>query len=569
MNFLKMDVPVTLTPVTLTRAATRFFPLLLSLGLTPVAGLAQDASDPALTRCLAQAGSAGFTLPVPPEKVEAIRAAEAACDAAIADGTATAEVHFLMGMLMQSEGALAAAMDHYRQAAWLAMHSGGDVAHAARDPEPEPQAAPEAPAGPGASASEAESTPEETVVAGGAGNAAQATAADDDASDSGAAGAEMAGDDASAPPKDAVQTETPDRSAGTGQTAPVEQAAPAAPETPAMTAADYQSRPPLEGCTALAGPPDSGVPVSPAALEATLAALKAARPFCERAVADGSADAAAYFQLAVLLQAEGDHRKALEYFGKAAQMGLAAAHSKLGDYFLFGIGPVKADLDKAVAHYQQAEAGGDLAAMTTMAFLYRLGRGVPRDPVQMIERMRKAADGGYQFAQYRLAQIYLTGDGIPGGSDAALGIPNPELGVKYLEMAARAGNSKAILELAQLYADDGNGVAADPEAYVLWTEKAADTGDAAAIAALGYLYETGTGVAPDPARAAALYVEALESGKISFAALRRGQGGRAARWDKDTARAFQTILRERGLYDGAIDGIVGPITAAAAARLGR
>lgn len=524
VNFMKMDVPVTLI-----RSAARLFPLLFSLGLMPGTGQAQEASDPALARCLAQAGSADFTLPVPPEKLEAIRGAEAPCDAAIADGTATAEVHFLMGMLMQSEGALAAAMDHYRQAAWLAMHSGGDVAHAARDPEPGVQAPAIADAvGSGEADNMADNAAEESVTS-----------------------------DAPAPQSPVAE-------------APEEvEATLAKPAPPTMTAADYQNRPPLEGCTALAGPPDSGVPVSPAALEATLSALKAARPFCERAVADGSADAAAYFQLAVLLQAEGEHRAALEYFGKAAQMGLAAAHSKLGDYFLFGIGPVKADLDKAVAHYRQAEAGGDLAAMTTMAFLYRLGRGVPRDPAQMMERMRKAADGGYQFAQYRLAQTYLTGDGIPGGADASLGIPNPELGVKYLEMAARHGNPKAILELAQLYADDGNGVAADPEAYVLWTQKAAETGDAAAIAALGYLYETGTGVAPDPARAAALYVKALETGKISFSALRRGQGGRTARWDKDTARAFQTILRARGLYDGAIDGIVGPITAAAAARLGR
>ncbi len=520
-------------------AASRLFPVCLVLGLTAIPAGAQEASGTtALARCLAQAGAPDNHLPISAEKLDAIRAAQAACDAAIADGTATAEVHFLIGMLQQSEGALALAMDHFRQAAWLAMQPdpgtalAGPAADAATD-APEVETTAEAEGMVQASVPE---TPEDEAAPESAAEAGSETAPEPDAA-----------------PEPAVQA-----------------ALASEPEKPAAQppgAADFAGRPPLEGCTALAGPPDSGVPVSPAALEASLNALKLARPFCERAVADGSADAAAYFQLAVLLQAEGAHQQALEYFTRAAEMGLAAAHSKLGDYFLFGIGPIKPDLDRAVAHYQQAEAGGDLAATTTMAFLYRLGRGVPRDPARMLELMQRAADGGYQFAQYRLAQTYLSGDGIPGGADAALGVPDPKRGAKYLEMAARQGNSKAILELAQLYATDDGGVARNLQAHAFWTRKAAETGDPAAIAALGLLYETGTGVERDPARAAALYIEALESGKVSFANLRSSGGRQAPPWDKDTARAFQLILQERGLYDGAIDGVVGPITRAAAGRV--
>ena len=49
--------------------------------------------------------------------------------------------------------------------------------------------------------------------------------------------------------------------------------------------------------------------------------------------------------------------------------------------------------------------------------------------------------------------------------------------------------------------------------------------------------------------------------------LRGEVGGRVPPWDDATARAFQVILQERGLYRGAIDGIIGPGSRAGAAAL--
>ena len=477
--------------------AVKPFPLfsaalaLATLVLVPGGAFAQAAGDGALDRCLAMVGAPDPALPARADVLEAIRAAEPDCDQAVADGTATADVYFQLGILAQAKGDLAEAMDFFRQAAWLGLTAASGEAVAMT-----PERADEV-ARPGAVAETAEAA-------------------------------------------DAPSTPAPDQPA------------------PASAAAR---------CAALAGAPDSGVPVSPAALEASLTALRKARPFCEQAIEAGAATGLAHFQLAVLLQNQGRHQAALSHFRAAADMGLAAAHSKLGDYLLFGIGPVKADVDKAVAEYRQAADGGDLSALTTLALLYRLGRGVPRDPARMLALMQKAADGGYHFAQYRLAQTFLTGDGIPGGADPALGVPNPALGVKYLEMAARQGNSKAILELAGLYASDAGGVAQDLAAHAYWTERAAETGDPAALAALGLIYETGRGVEKDPARAAALYVQALESGKLSLAELRRDANGRTPPWERATAKAFQTILQQRGLYKGAIDGVVGPMTRAAARAL--
>ncbi|HHB81743.1 MAG TPA: sel1 repeat family protein [Aliiroseovarius sp.] len=538
-------------PVTATFKTARLLPLTLATlmlpSLFPASAQAQSGEDTALAQCLALAGAPDNTLPASEDTLAALRAAAPFCDQAIAEGTADARVHFLMGVLKQYDGALALAMDHFRTAAWMGLAEEGVQA-------PMPVASEEgAKPVPEMAESQDENAPEE---------AAQVIVDETDDAQTAVAVAEPATAPAATPEPvptpEPVATPEPTATEDAGQSIAVQ-------EESQETGSEMLS--PVEKCATLAGPPDSGVPVSPAALERSLDALRMARPFCEQAIADDTASAETYFQLAVLLQNEGKHETALKHFRTAADMGLAAAYAKLGDYSLFGIGPVKPDVDDAVAAYRTASENGDLAATTTLAFLYRLGRGVPRDPAQMMTLMTKAADGGYQFAQYRLAQTYLTGDGIAGGSDEALGVPNPELGAKYLELAAHQGNSKAILELAQLYADDSAGVAANPEAYALWTQKAAETGDPAAIGALGLLYETGRGVERDPARAAELYVQALETGKVALRDLRKGAARRAPPWDDATAMAFQQILQERGLYDGAIDGIIGPMSARAAAGL--
>ena len=76
------------------------------------------------------------------------------------------------------------------------------------------------------------------------------------------------------------------------------------------------------------------------------------------------------------------------------------------------------------------------------------------------------------------------------------------------------------------------------------------------------------GVERNPQRAAELYVQALETGDVRMNALRSAGGAYEPRWDTDTAIAFQQILQERGLYLGALDGVIGPMSRAAGNALG-
>ena len=320
-------------------------------------------------------------------------------------------------------------------------------------------------------------------------------------------------------------------------------------------------------CVETAGVPNAGVPVSPEAQEILEAALVAATPYCEQALEEGSDDPAVLFHIGVIRQADGDHDEAVAAFEAAAAGGLAAANTKLGDYHLFGIGPLRRDADQAADYFAAAAEGGDPAGQMTLGLLHRLGAGVPRDTGRMVELMRAAADGGYHFAQYRIGQTYLTGDGIPGGEDDTLGIPDRDEAARYLSMAAEQGNIEAVLDLARIYSElDGPGTG-DAEQQFRWTERAVEAGLPDAIAALGFLYERGRGVEADPDQAAALYVQALETGDVDIDDMRGQVGGYTPPWDRATAMAFQVILRDRGLYNAGIDGVIGPMSRAGAAAL--
>jgi hypothetical protein len=321
-----------------------------------------------------------------------------------------------------------------------------------------------------------------------------------------------------------------------------------------------------EACVATAGEPSAQVPVSEDAQTALFARLRDARADCMDAVELDPQAGAPLFHLATIAQARGRHREALDLYRQSADAGVGPAHTRLGDYYNFAIGPIRADVERALGHYQDATDLGDPSGTATLAFMYRLGRGVPRDTGEMVRLFRSAADSGYHFAQYQLARVYLDGEGVPGNADDALGIPNARAAVPLFASAARQGNLQAALDLAELYASGADGVDANPPSRFRWTHIAAEAGMPEAIAARAFLLEQGIGIPADPQRAAQEYVRALETGDVRPDEIRMTSGG--IPWDRATAIAFQQILRDRGLYTGPLDGIVGRGTLSGAAALG-
>jgi TPR repeat protein len=323
----------------------------------------------------------------------------------------------------------------------------------------------------------------------------------------------------------------------------------------------------LDRCVAVAGPPSAMEPISEDAQREIFRALAQARADCTEAARDLPEAGAALFHLATIAQATGEHRQAVRLYERSAEAGEVAALTRLGDYYNFGIRPIREDVPRAVELYEEAVAAGDPAAAATLAMMHRLGRGVPRDAERMIALMRQGADAGYHFAQYRLAQTYLTGEGVPDDALAALGLPDPVAAIPYLAGAARSGNDDAARELVELYATGAPGLAPNPARQFRWTNFLAEKGDAPAMALIAFFYEQGIGVERDPQRAAEQYVRALETGGVDPEAMRGTVNGFVPPWDTETALAFQTILQERGLYLGALDAQVGPGTLGAARAL--
>ncbi len=315
-------------------------------------------------------------------------------------------------------------------------------------------------------------------------------------------------------------------------------------------------------CRELAGPATAEVPVSKDAVSAYFRAVRSARAACERAVIGPDPDPEALFQVAVLMQSDGDHALALEVFGLAAEAGVVAARTKLGDYYNFGTGDVPEDHKLAVAEYRAAADAGDLPAMATLAMMAGVGRGTARDFRQMIDMLEKSANEGYHFAQLRLAAIYMQPNNIPRSLASELGLPDVVKAAEMLEKASVQGNEDASRALKQLYSEDGP--VKDPVQRAALIRRSAQSGDPEAINALGFLFERGEGVDYDPVQAASLYVQAIESGEVSVTEIRGRVDGRVVDWDRPTAIEFQRILQERGLYNGGLDGVVGGGTLGAA-----
>src|SRR6056297_3501400 len=127
----------------------------------------------------------------------------------------------------------------------------------------------------------------------------------------------------------------------------------------------------VESCMSIAGAPSAEVPISEDAQQAVFARLRDALAACAEAVELAPEAGGPLFHMATVAQARAQHRDAINLYERAAAAGVGAAHTRLGDYYNFGIGPVRADSGRAVDAYRAAVDLSDPAGMATLAFMYR------------------------------------------------------------------------------------------------------------------------------------------------------------------------------------------------------
>jgi TPR repeat protein len=114
----------------------------------------------------------------------------------------------------------------------------------------------------------------------------------------------------------------------------------------------------------------------------------------------------------------------------------------------------------------RAARQGDVAAETTLGYLYSTGKGVHKSVSQAMVWWRRAADQGSADAEFNLGEFYLLGNGVERDYKEAL---------QWFRKAAEQGESDAQYHLGLMY-EDGTGVGPDANEALLWYRLSAAQG---------------------------------------------------------------------------------------------
>ena len=144
-------------------------------------------------------------------------------------------------------------------------------------------------------------------------------------------------------------------------------------------------------------------------------------------------------------QAEAGDAKAQFYYALALERGAQGTKGK-------------ADKELAIALFKKAAEGGFALAQYRLAVLYQIGQDVEQSLAQAREWFSAAAEAGLREAAFNYAVMLETGSG--GGSD-------PKEAARLYEIAAGKGVRQAFLPLGILYAR-GDGVEQDLVEALKW-----------------------------------------------------------------------------------------------------
>jgi TPR repeat protein len=116
---------------------------------------------------------------------------------------------------------------------------------------------------------------------------------------------------------------------------------------------------------------------------------------------------------------------------------------------------------------REAAEAGDPRAQFALAIMYDTGDGVPHNWPLAVKWFTRAAEGGYAVAQAKLGLMYLFGWAVP---------RDPVEAAKWYALAAEQGYAPAQARLASLY-QTGTGVPKDPAFAYFWASRAAARGN--------------------------------------------------------------------------------------------
>ena len=265
-----------------------------------------------------------------------------------------------------------------------------------------------------------------------------------------------------------------------------------------------------------------------------------------------------------------EYKRAYVLFRNAADAGDQCGQYRLGDMYEFGRG-LTSSTSSAVYWYKKAAAQNGMCSVPAKYALDRLTKTVAsgsksnaatveswfrsgvaayneQNYTSTLKWYGKAAEQGHAGAQNNLGFMYNQGRGVRQNFTEA---------VKWYRKAADQGDARAQTNLGYMYGS-GQGVAKSDTEAVKWYRKAAAGGDAYGQCNFALVTAQGKGTDKDPTSAADWAIKSLQNG---------GEICIAQMTEPDTVREIQKILKQRGLYAGAIDGSNGPNTQAAMRKL--
>lgn len=192
--------------------------------------------------------------------------------------------------------------------------------------------------------------------------------------------------------------------------------------------------------------------------------------------------------------------------------------------------------DPSIAELTVSAEKGDPAAQTALSFLYRDGKGVPRDNAAALKWAHLAADKGDPAGLDAVGCHFFRGLGVPQNFDVSAG---------YFRAAAKKGNPFGQLNLGSSYFS-GSGVEQDYKLAFQWWEKAAKQRNSEAMLRLGTVLAAGDGIERDEAKAADWCEKSAAAGNTDAVVLlgelrlRAGKADQAKEvWEKAAAAKNQ------------------------------
>lgn len=193
-----------------------------------------------------------------------------------------------------------------------------------------------------------------------------------------------------------------------------------------------------------------------------------ARQLLEQAVADKQPQAMVYLGDMLLEEsdsAEATHR-ALSYFKQAADMGIPAAHARLGKLYAEGATGIAVNTQQALSYHTVAANQLYPSSMEYLGFAHIHGLGTFKNTIKGLEWLRKAAESGNPKAMVGLAMAYQAGTATT---------KNPEAASTWLTKAHHI-NPAALINVAKSY-EQGKYTPKSPEIATFLYEKAIALGN--------------------------------------------------------------------------------------------